>query len=268
MPRKFGQIYCAIWDDPDFLLLTAGAQRTYLFLVTQDDITACGSLPLRLRRWSKKCIDSSLEVWLAELTDTEFVLLDEDTEEVLVRSFARHDEGYKHTIRRKAVLSSARAIKSPLLSACIAAELAKVGLSTGTAEAPQSGASATPEPAEPQRFQVVTEGDLDREPGTSIPEQGTVAAGDALSPFCSKHPKGTDKNCMPCGTARLRFQAWERGAERRVAAVKAAKVATAAACPRCKGSSLIEDENGKVIGKCDPHISPLTVVPSSSVGAV
>jgi hypothetical protein len=38
-------------------------------------------------------------------------------------------------------------------------------------------------------------------------EQGSRGAGaDApLSPFCSKHPNGTEDNCRPCGTARTAF---------------------------------------------------------------
>lgn len=35
----------------------------------------------------------------------------------------------------------------------------------------------------------------------------------ALSPFCSKHPNGTEARCRPCGTARMAFEA-EKARER------------------------------------------------------
>jgi biotin operon repressor len=46
----------------------------------------------------------------------------------------------------------------------------------------------------------------------SINHQGEVPAPDAgmPSPFCSRHPHGTDKPCIACKTARLNFKAWER----------------------------------------------------------
>lgn len=37
--------------------------------------------------------------------------------------------------------------------------------------------------------------------------------GKPLSPFCSKHPTGTDEKCRPCGTARMSFEA-TRAAEK------------------------------------------------------
>lgn len=46
----------------------------------------------------------------------------------------------------------------------------------------------------------------------SINRQGEIPARDAgmPSPFCERHPHGTDKGCMACKMARLKFEAWER----------------------------------------------------------
>lgn len=257
MPRVYGQIYCTIWDDAEFVALGAGAQRTYFMLVTQPDIAACGALALTLRRWAKTCREADLEIWLAELTDAEFVLIDEDTEEALVRTFAKYDGGSRHAIRRKAIVSTARAIRSPLLRSTAVDELGKLGLSIGTAVPVDShpsgtpdGAGGTPEAVESQRFQV-TLGDHQRDPG--ILELG-AAATDAAEPpsmFCPLHPNGTTDPCGPCGTARRIFDAWHaQDALRQQAATETARAARRA-CHRCNDQGLVEDHAGQIVGRCD-----------------
>jgi hypothetical protein len=61
MARTYANIDVGIWGDPEFCALTAGAQRTYFMLITQTDITACGSLALTMRRWSKTCLEQDLD---------------------------------------------------------------------------------------------------------------------------------------------------------------------------------------------------------------
>lgn len=129
MARVYANIFCAIWDDADFCALSSDAQRTYFMLVTQPDITACGLLPLTMRRWSQTVASgdrASLPAALIELEDARFVLVDEDTEELLVRSFAKHDGGYKHAKRLLAVLAYAKSIRSARLRNAVADELRKL----------------------------------------------------------------------------------------------------------------------------------------------
>lgn len=45
------------------------------------------------------------------------------------------------------------------------------------------------------------------EEGKGREGNGGESARAPLSPFCSKHPNGTDKPCRPCGTARMSFEA-------------------------------------------------------------
>jgi hypothetical protein len=132
MARSYGTILCAIWADPEFCALSSDAQRTYLMLVTQPDITACGSLPLTFRRWSMTLPQGErdrLAPALVELETARFVLVDRDTEELLVRSFAKHDGGYKHAKRVLAVIGYAEAIRSQSLRSVVVVELAKLGVS-------------------------------------------------------------------------------------------------------------------------------------------
>lgn len=131
MARSYANIFCAIWDDDDFCGLSSDAQRTYFMLVTQDDITACGTLALRLRRWAKTLPakdQHTLDPAIKELVAEGFAVIDEEYEELLVRTFAKHDGGYKHSQRVKAVIGYAEAIKSPSLRTAMAVELRKLGV--------------------------------------------------------------------------------------------------------------------------------------------
>lgn len=159
MARSYGQIMCSIWDDPDFCQLSAVAQRTYFMLVTQPDITACGSLSLTVRRWARTLPESdrgSLEPALRELEAERFVLVDYDTEELLVRTFAKHDGGYKHAKRVLAVIAYAKAVRSPRLRQVVASELAKLNVDSGIEVAIDCQSDATVVPIDSGRF-LVTE---------------------------------------------------------------------------------------------------------------
>lgn len=163
MARSYTNIVTAIWDDEEFCQLSAGAQRTYFMLVTQKNVEACGALPLTLRRWAKTVPAAEREllpVWLAELEDHRYVITDDDTEELLVRTFAKWDGGYKHSQRCKAVVATAEAIRSPLLRVAIARELASLGVSTDIRVPLDSDPSPT-ELALQSGRSVVTEVELD-----------------------------------------------------------------------------------------------------------
>lgn len=93
MPRTFGRLLCSIWDDPDFLALTSDAKVLYTAFSSQQDTSPAGVLPLTPRRWRKWLGDdvARTEAALDELTRTRFVLVDDDTAEVCVRTFIKHD---------------------------------------------------------------------------------------------------------------------------------------------------------------------------------
>ena len=51
MARSEARLSVEIWNDPDFLALSADAQRMYMFLISQSDLAHDGVLALRERRW-------------------------------------------------------------------------------------------------------------------------------------------------------------------------------------------------------------------------
>jgi hypothetical protein len=129
MARTYAHVSTSIWQNPDFRSLSIGAQRLYFMLLTQADISSCGVLPLTVKRWAKNAADSdpdSLSIALTELTDSLFLIIDETTEEVLVRTFVKWDGGANNSKRLPAILDAARTIQSTTLMQVTALELAKL----------------------------------------------------------------------------------------------------------------------------------------------
>lgn len=230
MARAYTQIFCSIWDDAHFCALSSDAQRTYFMLTSQDDIGAAGVLAIRLRRWSRTLPPSDrdkLEPSIKELVAAGYVYEDDDTEELLVRSFVKWDGGYKHSKRVLAVVASAEAIKSQSLRNVMASELDKLDVkhaiqvrieshsianpeafdsqSDGNGQAIDSGrVVVTYQPTEPQA--------VIRNPETRNLKPGAIAeTGDNGPPrqFCEKHPNGTDEACRACGRARTEYETWD-----------------------------------------------------------
>jgi hypothetical protein len=105
--RSEARVLVDIWDDEDFLALSPAAQRMFLFLISQRDLEHTGVLALRERRWAKGARGMTSEDIvrdLKELALARFVLVDEEAEELLVRSFIRRDKVFKQpNVMRSAV---------------------------------------------------------------------------------------------------------------------------------------------------------------------
>lgn len=95
MARSHGRIKVEIWGDGDFRALSRHAQRAYFMLLSQPQINNCGVLPFVPRKWAKLAADETpdeLTRALAELHGAWFIVIDEDTDELLVRTFIHHDK--------------------------------------------------------------------------------------------------------------------------------------------------------------------------------
>lgn len=138
MARTEARIYTEIWEDPDFLALNPSAQRMFLFLVSQKDLAHDGVIALRERRWSKAAASltpDGVSRDLKELAATRFVVIDEDTEELLVRSFIRRDKVYRQPNVLRAAADHLPLVSSRAIRAEIHAELARVIEAGGFVEA-------------------------------------------------------------------------------------------------------------------------------------
>src|SRR5688500_791469 len=94
MPRDHARVLIRIWADDDFTALTERAQLYYLRLISQERINRAGVLDLRPRPWARLANDgtpTTARAALHELEQARFIVIDEDTEELLVRTFMRND---------------------------------------------------------------------------------------------------------------------------------------------------------------------------------
>jgi hypothetical protein len=131
MARSYANIATAIWRDDDFRILSVAAQHAYFLLASQADISAAGILSLNLTRWAARTKDvtrASLRAALEELEAHRFVAVDDETEELLVRSFVRWDNGYGNPKRRPVIRDAAGEIESPRLRRVLAEEFERLNL--------------------------------------------------------------------------------------------------------------------------------------------
>ncbi len=94
LAREHARIQTAIWLDDDFLDLTPNAQHLYLVLTTQMNLTFCGVANWhsgRVAQLAKGWTAAQVEEAAEELSEQLYIIIDEDTGEVLVRSFIRND---------------------------------------------------------------------------------------------------------------------------------------------------------------------------------
>ncbi|MFF1684641.1 hypothetical protein [Streptomyces sp. NPDC058254] len=131
MARGHGRILTSIWEDSDFLKLDEREQRFYLFLISQPNLNHAGLLPLTLRRWSRKAHGltfAEVEKRLQSLDGAQFIVMDDDTEELLIRSFVRNDGVWRMPKVMGAMVSGALEISSRRLQAALLAEMDRIPL--------------------------------------------------------------------------------------------------------------------------------------------
>lgn len=126
MARTEARVKVSIWANPEFRALSRAAQRTYLMLFTQPNITLCGVLAVTPGRWAKYASDgdtAELVTAFEELEAANFIVLDVDSEELFVRSFMRNDGVWRSPQTRGAARSQAEQVMSETLRAAIRVEM-------------------------------------------------------------------------------------------------------------------------------------------------
>lgn len=106
MARSHGQVLASVWEDPDWISMSAGAQRLYMLLLSQKKLSLAGCLVYTPARWARLAPDTTVdEVERAarELHDRRFIAVDDDTCELVIRTLVRHD-GVRHTANRNLLL--------------------------------------------------------------------------------------------------------------------------------------------------------------------
>lgn len=129
MSRDFASVNLAIWSDPEFRALPVAAQHLYLLLWTAPGLSYCGVhdwRPGRLAALSDGFTAEHIQTVADCLTARHFLVIDAETEEVLVRSWARFD-GLMKKPRMAVSFSTAYAsVASPTLRQVLAREVQKI----------------------------------------------------------------------------------------------------------------------------------------------
>lgn len=94
MARSHARVLTSIWSDADFTRLSTDAQWLYVAILSQPSLSFAGVVALTPRRWagfSRTMTPAKIAKALAELVAADFVIYDENTEEIAVRSFMKND---------------------------------------------------------------------------------------------------------------------------------------------------------------------------------
>lgn len=129
MAREHARIQTAIWLDDDFLDLTVEAQHLYLVLTTQMTLSFCGVTtwhPGRISQLATGWTVAKVEAAAEELSTNQYIVIDEMTGEVLVRSFIRNDGLLTSPNITKAMYRTYAEIGSRTIRAVVAHELKRL----------------------------------------------------------------------------------------------------------------------------------------------
>lgn len=94
MARDHARIWLSIWDNPDFTALTTAEQNMYFKICSSPDLSYCGVallLPKRYSRLSADSTDRATAKHIESLAAHRFLVLDDDTAEMCVRTYIRYD---------------------------------------------------------------------------------------------------------------------------------------------------------------------------------
>jgi hypothetical protein len=251
----------SIWRDKDFRLLPRLAQCTYQQLLAQKEIDRAGLIRLHTRSLLRGCeelTEEQLYIDLEMLENGRFVFVDFDTDELFVRSYMRTFNIAKYPQYLANAVKGARMVESLKIRHEVALELQRLRVKVAS-----DAASEIHNPAQCPHCDGTVPA-----PSDVVPEQCTVPApcsgstssssvllvsnhlGEEPSPFCSNHPKGTDKSCFACGQARRTYP--ERHSRWSSAVMEAAALQRQAAIDACR----LCDEFGDItfddsVRRCD-----------------
>lgn len=156
MPRSEARIFTSIWKDEDFLSLPPTAQRLYMFLLSQPELTYAGTMPLRATRWVPKASGLTLAEVEHDLKELEgsanpsanplqpgpgleplrspFVITDAEHGELFVRSLLRRDSAWKQPNLLKQAMDASEEIESPRIRLALLAEVRRIPVDESPSE--------------------------------------------------------------------------------------------------------------------------------------
>jgi len=194
MARDHARIHLSVWDDPEFVALTTPQQWTYFALCASRQLSYCGVHPLvpaHLAKRSRDMTERKVAAALSGLEVGRFVVIDEDTAEIAVRTYVYHDGILKMPNVVRAMNAAFARVMSVTLRAVIVDEVTRAiwrtfpdgppdgiakalreGFAEGFAEGPSHSLSPFPFPLSPS-----TSGSPKSKPLPTYREDRSVGAG-------------------------------------------------------------------------------------------
>jgi len=127
--REHANIRLDMWGDADWRALSRDAQWLYELLLTHPDTNragVCDWRPGRLARMASGTTAADVKRIARELEQRLFVVIDEGTEEILIRSYVKYDGVLKQPNMTVTMLNDWAGIASGRLRAVVAFEVQKV----------------------------------------------------------------------------------------------------------------------------------------------
>lgn len=129
MAREFGRYNIAIWQDPDWREVPPLAQHLYMVLWFHPALTYCGAVdwrPGRIASMAGGWTAADVREAAACLEARHFIVVDDDTEEVLIRSWVRFDGLMKQPRLAVSYANAYAAVSSNLIRGVLIHELLKL----------------------------------------------------------------------------------------------------------------------------------------------
>lgn len=129
MARDRANIRIDIWADQEWRDLSASAQHLYLLLLSHPTLSYAGVAdwkPGRLAAMTRGRTRRQILAARAELQEKFFIYVDEDSEEVLIRSFLKHDGLLKQPKLVVSMMNAYAAIASKTIREILAFEVQKL----------------------------------------------------------------------------------------------------------------------------------------------
>ena len=129
MARTYAQIQVAIWQDDDFRALPPEAQHLYFLLLTSPKLNLAGVADWRPNRvatlaryWDEPNVRKAAEI----LEHADYILTDPRTEEVVVRTFIKHDGILRNPKTAAGMVAAWGNTYSQPIRRCIANEVSRL----------------------------------------------------------------------------------------------------------------------------------------------
>jgi hypothetical protein len=129
MAREHARVKLTIWEDDDFRQLSAPAQHLYFVLMTSPKLDYAGVTdwrPARIAQLAGGWTPEAVEIAAQELSEALYLIIDAESEEVLIRSFVRSDGLLEQPNLAVAARKAHASVASAALRAIIVHELIRL----------------------------------------------------------------------------------------------------------------------------------------------